>query len=321
MSGMPRRIVMDVDTGTDDALAILYALRHPDLDVLGISCVTGNATVDQVVINTFKVLDVAGAGEIPVAAGAEQPLAERALRVGGPHGRDGLGGIQLPETSLQPSPLPAVELVHQLIMDSTEPVSLISLGPKTNVALLLTRYPDIAARLEKIIFMGGSIGGGRLPAAAEFNVWQDPEAAQCVIESSISITMYGFHLFGRLAVSQADTDRFRAHDHPAIRLAGELLYRRRGSWHDPAIDHSALLGDAGAMLLLTNPELFLTRELLVRVNLAGVDRGQTTVAQPASPDVSAAHNPEPWARITVALDLDATQAASAFVKVIDSYAA
>ena len=312
---------MDVDTGTDDALAILYALRHPDLDMLGISCVTGNVNVDQVVTNTCKVLEAAGAGEIPVAAGAKQPLIERARRAGGSHGLDGLGGIQLPGTSRQRSPLSAVELLHHLIIDSTERVSLVTLGPKTNLALLLARYPNVATRLEEIIFMGGSLNEEGSTAAAEFNVWQDPEAAKSVIESSIPTTMYGFHLFRRLGVDQADTDRLRRHDHPAIQLVGELLYRRRGSWHNTAENHADLLGDAGAMVLLTNPELFITRELLVRVNLAGVDRGQTTVVHPASPDDSAAPDPEPWSRITVALDLDATQAASTFVKVIDSYAA
>ena len=178
MSGMRRRIVLDVDTGTDDALAILCALRHPDLEVLGISCVSGNVTVDQVVINTCKVLDAADAAEIPVGAGAAQPLIERARRAGGFHGLDGLGGIQLPETSLQRSPLHAVELLHQLIMDSTELVSLVSLGPKTNVAALLTRYPDVAPRLEEIIFMGGSVSRGSVTAVAEYNVWKDPESAQ-----------------------------------------------------------------------------------------------------------------------------------------------
>jgi pyrimidine-specific ribonucleoside hydrolase len=321
MSGMPRRIVLDVDTGTDDALAILCALRHPDLEVLGISCVAGNVTVDQVVINTCKVLDAAGAAEIPVGAGAAHPLIERARRAGGPHGLDGLGGIQLPETSLQRSPLHAVELLHQLIMDSTEPVSLVTLGPKTNVAALLTRYPAVAPRLEEIIFMGGSVNRGSVTAVAEFNVWQDPEAAQCVIESSIPTTMYGFHLFRRLAVTRADTDRFRMHDHPAIRLAGELLYRRRGSLHHPTLNNADLLGDAGAIVLLTNPELFLTRELPVRVDLAGVSRGQTVIVQRTSPIASAAPDSDAWPKITVALDLDVTQAASAFVRMIDSYAA
>jgi pyrimidine-specific ribonucleoside hydrolase len=319
MTGMPRRIVMDVDTGKDDALAILYALGHPDLEVLGISCVAGNVTVDQVVTNTCKVLDAAGAGDIPVAAGAVQPLVERARRERGPHGPDGLAGILLPAPSRHPSPLHAIELMHQLITASPEPVSLVTLGPKTNVAMLLIVYPDVAARLEQIIFMGGSVSGGSVTAVAEFNVWQDPEAASCVIEASISTTMYGFDLFGRLAVSKADADRFRAHDHPAVRLAGELLYRRPVSSNDSTHDYVGSLGDSGAMVLLTNPELFVTRELPVRVNLYGIGRGQTIVDQRAAlPDASP--DPDTWPKVTVAVDLDATQARSKFVKAIDGFA-
>jgi pyrimidine-specific ribonucleoside hydrolase len=310
MSGMPKRLVMDVDTGTDDALAILYAVGHPDLELLGISCVTGNVAVDQVVINSCKVLDAVGAGDVPVAAGAVQPLLERARRKGGSHGPDGLGGIQLPETSRQRSPLHAVELLHQLIMGSPEPVSLVTLGPKTNVAMLITRYPDVAVRIEQMIFMGGSASGGNTTTVAEFNVWQDPEAARCVIESSIPATMYPFELFSRLAVSQGVADRFRAHDHPAIRLAGDLLHRRRTSSHGPSHDQVGLLGDAGAMVLMTNPELFVTRELLVQVALDGIGRGQTVVDHQARQGHTA-----------VALNLNAAQAASAFVKVIDAYAA
>jgi pyrimidine-specific ribonucleoside hydrolase len=310
MSGMPKRLVMDVDTGTDDALAILYAVGHPDLEVLGISCVTGNVTVDQVVINSCKVLDAAGAGDVPVAAGAVQPLLERARRKGGSHGPDGLGGIQLPETSRRRSPLHAVELLHQLIMGSPEPVSLVTLAPKTNVAMLVTKYPEVAARVEQMIFMGGSASGGNTTTVIEFNVWQDPEAARRVIESSIPTTMYPFELFSRLAVSQGVADRFRAHDHPAIRLAGDLLHRRRTSAHGTSHDQVGLLGDAGAMVLLTNPELFVTRELLVQVALDGIGRGQTVFDHQAR-----------QGRTAVALDLDVTQAASAFVKVIDAYAA
>jgi pyrimidine-specific ribonucleoside hydrolase len=186
--------------------------------------------------------------------------------------------------------------------------------------MLLTMYPDVVARLEQIIFMGGSVSGGNVTAVAEFNVWQDPEAASCVIESSIPTTMYGFDLFGRLAVSRADTERFRAHDHPAVRLVGELLYRRRIRADDSTHDCIGLLGDAGAMVLLTNPELFVHSEFPVRVNLAGIGRGQTIVDQRAS-HRGTGHDPDPWPRIVVAVDLDAAQAALTFVKVIDSYAA
>lgn len=304
---MPKRIVLDVDTGTDDALAILYALRHKYLDVIGISCVAGNAALDQVVINTCKVLDAAGAGDIPIAAGAAEPLRERARRQSTSHGPDGLGGIQLPESVRKRSPLHAVELLRQLIMNSPEPVTVVTLAPKTNVALLLSRYPDVAGRLEQIIFMGGAAGGEASTGVAEFNVWQDPEAAGIVIESPVRVTMYGLDLFHRLVVDHTDISRFRAHDHPAMRLAGELLCRRRVSSDGPSGEYVGMLGDAGAMVLLTNPELFITREQPVHVKLEGIGRGQITINE--------------GAKLAMVLDLDAAKAASAFVETIDAYAA
>jgi pyrimidine-specific ribonucleoside hydrolase len=316
---MQKRIVLDVDTGTDDALAILYALRHKNLDVIGISCVAGNATLDQVVINTCKVLDAAGAGDIPIAAGATEPLIERARRQGASHGSDGLGGIQLPESVRKRSPLHAVELLCQLIMISAEPVTVVTLAPKTNVALLLTRYPEVAGRLEQIIFMGGAADGEASTGVAEFNVWQDPEAASIVIESPVPVTMYGLDLFHRLVVDHTDINRFRANDHPAMRLAGELLYRRRVSSDRPNSEYVGLLGDAGAMVLLTNPELFITRERPVRVNLEGIGRGRVMINRA----FEAAGRPQhdPWPLLAKVLDLDVAKAASAFVETIDGYAA
>lgn len=307
MAAMPKPIVMDVDTGTDDALAILYALAHPGLQLLGITCVAGNVVLDQVVINTCKMLDAAGAGDIPVAVGTREPLQERAGREGGgSHGPNGLAGIELPVSSRDPSPLSAVDLLRQLIMTAPEPVSLVTLAPKTNVARLLTSYPDVIAAIAQIVFMGGSVS-----KRAEFNVRQDPKAAACVIESSIPTLMYGLDLFDRLGVDQSSINRLRAHDHPAIRLAGELLYRRAASY-SRIHNHGGPLGDAGALVLLTNPELFVTEELGVRIEVDGIDRGQTIVdTQPE------ATSP----RVLVALDVDKAKAASVFVETISAFAA
>jgi inosine-uridine nucleoside N-ribohydrolase len=317
MSAVQKPIIMDVDTGIDDALAILYAVAHPGLELLGLSCVAGNVALDQVVINTCRVLDMAGAANIPVAAGAAQPLIERARREGGgPHGSNGLGGIQLPAPSWQPSPLHAVELLHRLIMDAAGPVSLVTLAPKTNLALLLAGHPEIAVRLGQIIFMGGS-----LSKDAEFNVWQDPEAAAYVIQSPIPTQMYGVDLFDRLVIEQADIERFRGHDHSAIRLAAELLEKRRPQHGGPGDNEVGLLGDAGALLLLTNPEAFVTEDLPVDIPLEGAGRGKTIVAPGASDEARSWPDPDGWPRIQVVVDVDVTKAASAFVETINAFPA
>ena len=320
---MPARtLVMDVDTGTDDALALLYAVGHPDLTVTGISCVAGNASLEKVVDNTHKVLDAAGAPDVPVAAGARKALIERVQEESAFHGEDGLAGIVLPDTARTTSPLTAVELLRQQIVAADSPVTLVGLAPQTNLAMLLTLHPEVADHLERIVFMGGSASVGNVTAVAEFNVWLDPEAATCVVESGIPTAMYGLDVFNRLTIPEEHARRWAASEHPAQRLTGELLLRR-GARADGLTeqDYVGGIGDAGALVFLTHPELFTVGRHPVRVDLAGLGRGQTVVdRRPVSYDLQA-RSADPWQTLEVVLDLDVQQAAQAFTEVVDAYTA
>jgi len=210
-------------------------------------------------------------------------------------------------------------MLYDQISRSDEPVTLVSLAPMTNVAMLLTLHPDVGEHLERIVFMGGSASTGNITAVAEFNVWQDPEAATCVVESGLPVSMYGLDVFDRLLIPQEVADRWTEADHPAIRAAGELLHRKgsRAAGFEP--DYVGVLGDAGALLLLTHPEAFTSVSLPVRVNLAGIGRGQTIVdRRPVAQDQQSLDR-DPWPVLQVALDLDVDAAAAAFIAVVESY--
>lgn len=186
-------VILDVDTGTDDAIALLMAVRSKACNLLGVTTVSGNVGVDQATINTLKVLDAAGATHIPVAKGEALPLSGREPnrpKVTATHGADGLANVPLPDTKRTVDSRSAVDFLVEMILNHPEPVTLIPLAAQTNIALALKKEPRIAANIAEIIFMGGSVAvGGNASAAAEFNIFNDPEAAAFVAESGLKLTM------------------------------------------------------------------------------------------------------------------------------------
>lgn len=275
----PIPVILDVDTGVDDALAILFAIAHPGIHVLGISCVAGNAPLERVVGNTLRILDVAGAPDIPVAAGARRPLISPARAASHVHGEGGLGTVHLPPGDRTPEPVNAIELMRRLITDSPRPVTLVALAPQTNLALLLRQYPDLADNIERIVFMGGSAGVGNATAVAEFNVWHDPEAAAIVLGAGIPTFMYGLDVFTRVSVDRDVAAALEAGDSGYGRVVGALLTNRVARGENGTAEYTGLIGDAGAVCALVDPDALTTRMLPVRVELTGHGRGQTIVDQ------------------------------------------
>ena len=245
----PLPVILDVDTGVDDACAILFAARHPGIDLRAVTCVGGNASLADVVRNTLTVLDVLGRPDVPVAAGAGRPLLEDPVDARHVHGQDGMGDLGRPWSIRRPDQRHAIELMRDVLRDAAlrgTRVTLIPLAPLTNIALLLRTHPDVAQGIERILFMGGAAASGNATASAEFNVFHDPEAA---------------------ALSAADPEG------PAG-LAGELIAfqcERFGS-------DAATIGDAGAVCAAVDPGGLATVTLPVRVELTGrYTRGRTIV--------------------------------------------
>jgi pyrimidine-specific ribonucleoside hydrolase len=307
-------VILDVDTGVDDALAILFAVRHPGLEVLGISCVAGNAPLAQVVDNTLRILDAVGAPDVPVAAGAVRPLLEPARAARHVHGTDGLGGIALPPTSRRPVSGGAVELMRRLILEHETPVTLAALAPQTNLALLLRTYPEVAGNLERIVFMGGSASVGNATAVAEFNVWHDPEAAAIVLDANVPAFMYGLDVFNRVAVDHDVALALEHGDDALGRVVGSLLGHRVALSEDQQAEYTGLIGDAGAVCSIVDPLAMRTEVRPVRVGLAGYGRGQTLVDLRERPGEDVVHGiADEWTDVEVALDVDAERLTRLFL--------
>jgi inosine-uridine nucleoside N-ribohydrolase len=180
----PTPILIDCDPGHDDALAILFALASPEIELLGVTTTYGNQTVDKTTANALRVLELAGRPDVPVAAGADGPLERDVFVASYVHGETGLDGTELPAPTAEPVGQDAVDFLAERIAPG---VALVPTGPLTNTARLLER----GVEPDRIVLMGGSICEGNVTPAAEFNIWADPEAAAQVFESGLDVTMVG----------------------------------------------------------------------------------------------------------------------------------
>jgi pyrimidine-specific ribonucleoside hydrolase len=271
-------IILDCDPGHDDALAIALALARPELRLLAITTVAGNAPLDRTTRNALRVLTLLGRSEVPVAAGADRPLVRDPWVPVEFHGDSGLDGADLPEPAVGPLDVTAVELIGALLRGAGEPVTLVATGPLTNVALLLRATPALHERIGAISLMGGSLGAGNTTAAAEFNIWADPEAAAIVFESGIPIRMSGLDVTHQALVLPADIARLEGLGTRPGRVFADLMrffaihHRDRYGWDGPPIH------DAVAVAWLADPDLVAGRPLRIDVETAGIHSRGRTVA-------------------------------------------
>ena len=308
-------IILDVDTGVDDAFAVLFAARHPEINLLGITCVDGNTNVDQVIVNTFKVLDAAGAGDIPVARGAVRPLLGKSEYAEYVHGADGMGDLGIAPSKRKVDSRSAIELLRDLVEGSKDPVTLIPIAPLTNIALFLRAFPETAKKLHRIVLMGGSASAGNATAAAEFNVWHDTEAAAIVFQSGFPITMYGLDVFMRPGASTENAVQLLKSNEPAAQFAGALISAFIERLHVSPIT----LGDYGAVACAIHPELFTTEVFDVVVDTSqGPARGQT-ICDRRAPFLKALEPNDltDSASVRVVLDLDVEAVQQLWFKTID----
>ncbi len=218
----PRRVIIDSDPGIDDAMAILLALRSPELHVEAVTVVAGNVTAETGAENALRVLALAHRADIPVAMGARAPLLKTLTTSYEFHGPNGLGGLEIPRSSASLDRRHAVDLIIELAHAHPQDLTLVAIGPLTNLALALRKDPGIRPLLSEIILMGGSTVGGNATPAAEFNIYNDPEAARIVFEAGVPITMVGINAALQTLLTPADVSKLKASGSCVGTFAGGL---------------------------------------------------------------------------------------------------
>ncbi len=263
-------IIMDVDTGVDDAMAIMLALSSKKLDVLGITTVAGNQTLDKTTRNTLQILELTGRTEIPVAAGADHPLFVPLRTAGNIHGESGLGNVSLPQPVKKTEPTDAAGLQRKLIEASPRPVVLVPTGPLTNIAILLKSCPHLKSRIEKIVLMGGGAYRGNATPSAEFNVYTDPEAARIVFDAGIPIVMCGLDVTMQAVIYDSEFSKFEALGNREGDFCSKAFqfysrsYKRVGSLRKGCAVH-----DAVTIMYLIHPEIMEGKDAKVEVDIDG----------------------------------------------------
>jgi inosine-uridine nucleoside N-ribohydrolase len=294
----PKPVILDVDPGQDDAVALMMACGSPELDLMAVTAVAGNVSLEKTTRNALRVLSLIGHTHVPVAAGAAAPL-RRPLRTAEDiHGESGLDGPEIPEASFEPDERSAVDLIADTLRGSPEPVTLVPVGPLTNIAAFLREHPDLKEKIAHVSLMGGSIGLGNTTPAAEFNIFVDPEAAREVFDSGLPVTMSGLDVTHQAGAGPAERERLRAAGGIGAVVAGFLDFFAANYQGVFGFD-APPLHDPVAVAAVLDPDLLKTRPMRVDVECeSDLTRGETVC------DFYGVTGKPPNAQVGVELDRD-----------------
>lgn len=260
-------IILDGDPGHDDAIAWVLANADPNLDILAITTVSGNQTIEKTSYNAQRICTLIGL-DVPIGKGGSTPLIREPMNAPSVHGDSGLDGPALPEPAFPLSDLSAVELIAEKVRECKDKVTLVPTGPLTNIAAFLLAHPELKNRIEQISLMGGGIELGNWTPAAEFNILVDPEAAGIVFRSGIPIIMSGLDVTEKAFIKSEDVELIRSHHNEVAQIVAqwlEFFYE----FHLNLGYEGAPVHDAVAVTALTHPEWMDIRELYVEVETKG----------------------------------------------------
>lgn len=275
---MATPVIIDCDPGHDDVFAIWLAAAHPGIDLLAITTVAGNGTIEHTTHNALVACTVAGIKNVPVARGADRPLQGDLKPAEWIHGANALGGPVLPTPTVGLDDREAVQLIVDVLDQSTEPVVLVATGPLTNVAHLVQRHPDRLAKVAKVLWMGGSTGRGNVSAYAEFNAWTDPEAVAVVLDAGVDFTMVGLNISHQALITREVRARIAGIGTPVATFGAELLEFFCSTYESFESMPDGPLHDPITVAMLAAPSVATTVETRIDVECLGTQtRGATCV--------------------------------------------
>ncbi len=277
MRNMKKNIIIDCDPGHDDAIEILLALKDNDANLLGITTVAGNQTVDKTTLNALKILSLAGERNIDVARGCSSPILERLTTAPAIHGVSGLDGAHLPDPLSKIHSMHAVDFIKDKLKEFNT-VTIVATGPLTNISLLLKLYPGIKENIERIVWMGGSYSMGNITPDAEFNAFNDPEALKMVLDSNVDFTMVTLDVTHKTIFFKEDIKKIEEFGTRVGKTVSDLLYFFYKAYEDNFKLGGVPVHDACALVEAIHPGFIKTEYLNVDVQLSyGPSRGRTTV--------------------------------------------
>lgn len=282
----PFRVIIDTDPGVDDALALLLAMRSPELKIEGITPVAGNVPLDLTVPNALRMVEIAGRTDIPVAAGAKAPLVRRLVTAAYAHGENGLGGAVFPEPKTRPVAETAADFIRQIVSKYPGEVTLIPIGPLTNIATALTLDSELAAMVGGIVLMGGSLSGGNITPAAEFNIYVDPEAARIVFQSGIPITMVGLDATRKTSLTEDHVRTLEGTQNSVSQAAAKIGRNAINHNREQGFLVGPNMHDSLAVAAFLDPSILKFKEYYVDVETTGeLTAGETLGYSPSAGDL------------------------------------
>lgn len=301
-------VIIDCDPGCDDTAALLLAFRCPELDIRGVTTVSGNVALEKTTYNALRVLDVIGT-DVPVSAGADRPMVREPVYAPHVHGEDGLHGIALPAPKREVTGKHAWDAIYEEAVAQKGELQIIAVGPLTNLGIALAKYGDLAEKIKRIVIMGGAAQGGNVTPCAEFNIYVDPEAAGMVVKSGIPLCVCGLDVTLKAYLTAGEIGEIKALGTPQAELFAAVTETNCEKVFCPA---GAPLHDPAAVLFAADSSCFTVQRCWMGVETAGtITRGKTVT------DCYSDAQKEP--NVDLVLDVDREKFAARVKELLSNY--